>query len=294
MLRKCIQLVREVKASRRTEPYDTPVETEFVEALGFRVRITDSKSALYTPAPAPSVEASNSIVFIHGLFGCLETWIPVQQELSQQHILRVVTINLGEDSSLQPLNWTAQASVVAKILDVLDVSNTFIVGHGSGAMVAARAAIFSERVRGVVFLAPIIHRYWTLALLPWLVSSKMRFTHASISDRMRKHHKNPGTLAPEVAAAHNAAACSIPFLAAILSTVAKKDSPFIQVLSNIKVPMHIVWADRDTFQHSCEKELDGIVSSSETIADSDHWIQHEQPKVLTGILLKFIGSVMHT
>jgi len=127
----------------------------FVPVAGGRLHVVDLAPARPTDAPP--------VVLLHGASGNLE-----DQRLTLGHALaarrRVILIDRpGHGFSDRPGGTSdaspgRQAALIAQALARLGVGRAIVVGHSwAGALAAALALDYSERVAGLVLLAPVTH-----------------------------------------------------------------------------------------------------------------------------------------
>ena len=147
-----------------------PAIGEFADVGGYNMH--------YVDVPAGENADLPTLVFIHGASGNLR-----DQKLAFEEPLkgrgRMIFIDRpghgysdrgGDDNNLP----SKQAAAIAALLDNLKVSKAVIVGHSfGGAITAAFAVHFPEKVKGLVFLAPATHPwpggiswYYDIASMP--------------------------------------------------------------------------------------------------------------------------------
>jgi pimeloyl-ACP methyl ester carboxylesterase len=127
----------------------------FVPVAGGRLHVVDLAPARPTDAPP--------IVLLHGASGNLEDQrLTLGTALAGRH--RVILVDRpGHGFSDRPggqadASPARQAALIAQALGRLGVSRAIVVGHSwSGALAAALALDFPERVAGLVLLAPVTH-----------------------------------------------------------------------------------------------------------------------------------------
>lgn len=157
--------------SRQIERRYPPVGS-FCEVNGLKLHYWRRKPKALASADRPTV------VLIHGASGNL-----LDLKMSLEHafpadvdLLFVDRPGLGYSGRDMGRHMTprAQARVIARLLDELEIRNCVLVGHSYGAsVVAALALVAAEKVRGCVMIAPATHPwpggvtwYYRLAALP--------------------------------------------------------------------------------------------------------------------------------
>lgn len=147
-----------------------PAIGNFADVGGFKMHYVDVPAAKDADLPV--------MVFIHGASGNLR-----DQKLAFEKSLRgrgrMIFLDRpghgyserGDDANNSP---SRQASAIAGLLDRLKISKAVIIGHSfGGAITAAFAVHFPEKVKGLVFLAPATHPwpggvswYYDIASMP--------------------------------------------------------------------------------------------------------------------------------
>jgi pimeloyl-ACP methyl ester carboxylesterase len=121
---------------------DVPAGMSFVSADGIRTRYRE------WGATGPP------IVLVHGFIESADTWEPVARLLAERH--RVYALDLtgwGYSRRRGPYTAAHEAAQVLGFLDALRLDRATLVGHSTGAAVAAEATIRAPgRVAGLVFL----------------------------------------------------------------------------------------------------------------------------------------------
>jgi pimeloyl-ACP methyl ester carboxylesterase len=98
------------------------------------------------------------VIILHGLFGMLDNWHLIAQQLSDQY--RVITVDLrnhGHSPHSDEMSYELMAADVAKLIQELGFTSAHIIGHSMGGKVAMTMAnLFPESVSRliVVDIAP--------------------------------------------------------------------------------------------------------------------------------------------
>ncbi|MGC9197629.1 MAG: alpha/beta fold hydrolase [Acidobacteriaceae bacterium] len=104
-----------------------------------------------------------SLVLLHGLMGCAETFIPLVEHLrSDLHIVALDLPGAGDSERSQDIDprLAATARCVAGVLEKLDLQRPIVLGHSYGGAVALSLAVLRpDAVRSLVLLSP-AHPYY--------------------------------------------------------------------------------------------------------------------------------------
>jgi pimeloyl-ACP methyl ester carboxylesterase len=103
-----------------------------------------------------------SLVLLHGLMGCAETFVPLMQELAGQHVIALDLPGAGLSERRKDIDATLAATTtnVADFLTALDLRQPILVGHSHGGTVGLSLATrHREMLRALVLLAP-AHPYF--------------------------------------------------------------------------------------------------------------------------------------
>jgi len=279
---------------RGVEMFQPPKDSLFARVRDFHLRYTDTGGT-----------NMRTILLIHGFAGCCETWQLIQPLLTQY---RVVALDLlGNGFSDKPVNWTytfrEHGSVVAAFIEELGLHLVTIVGHSSGGIVAAQAAVESEKVDGLVLVAPGIFQRIP-AFLSYTACAPLRYMLArsitkSRADSVLRAHRKGFVLNSEMVEALVLPSRMPNFTRAIAASIKAREPPYEEILCNVRVPIHIVWAAEDTVNPPSVDRISALIKGSTQISqvvlsDSRHYIQHEQPSKLATEILSFVSMVNAT
>ncbi len=99
--------------------------------------------------------AGPTVVFLHGIGGDAESWLPELEALANQY--RAIAWDMpgyGGSPALPEMTFPALAGALQDMLDKLDNDRVHLVGHSIGGMVALEfAATFPERVASLTLYA---------------------------------------------------------------------------------------------------------------------------------------------
>lgn len=103
-------------------------------------------------------EAQPSLLLLHGLMGCAETFVPLMRELPpSQHAIALDFAGAGgsERKTGVDVSLSATAEQVQRLVLSLGLNRPVVLGHSYGGAVALRlAATAGQAVRSLVLLAP--------------------------------------------------------------------------------------------------------------------------------------------
>lgn len=103
------------------------------------------------------VGAGPILVFLHGSWSDSSQWLPVIEHLSHDyHCFAIDLLGFG-DSEQPSIHYSIQLEVecLLEYLDALHIQQVYLIGHSLGGWIAASYALkYSERVSGLVLLAP--------------------------------------------------------------------------------------------------------------------------------------------
>jgi len=110
-----------------------------------------------------AVEGQPTLVLLHGLMGCAETFVPLIDELGAgQHVIALDLPGAGQSERREDIDarLLVTAELVARFLKVIGVERPVVLGHSHGGAVALSvAARYREAVRSLVLVAP-AHPYF--------------------------------------------------------------------------------------------------------------------------------------
>ena len=262
-------------------------------------------------------ESSSSVTFvlIHGFAGVSETW-----ELLTPHLKnhRVVALDLvGSGFSDKPLegfdySYRTQGKVVSEFISLLGLKKTVLVGHSSGTVVAASAALQTPEVVGVVFIANALFRLksamfskaWLKPLFGWMVQKMMADRKSSLA---RMHR--PDYVLTDSFVEKFAAPTRLPnFHEALLEGIMVEEAPYEDLVDELlstpkPLPLLFVYGKDDTYKPTPEEQkeviqqkLDAMDAKTKEqqclvigeLEKCHHYAQHERPEALAKEILGYV------
>jgi pimeloyl-ACP methyl ester carboxylesterase len=109
-----------------------------------------------------AVEGQPTLVLLHGLMGCAETFVPFMEELPGMHLIALDLPGAGQSERREDIDarLLTTAELVARFLKVVGLVKPVVLGHSHGGAVALSvAARYREAVRSLVLVAP-AHPYF--------------------------------------------------------------------------------------------------------------------------------------
>jgi len=103
-----------------------------------------------------------TLVLLHGLMGCADTFVPLMRELGGLHVIALDLPGSGQSERREDIDarLLVTAELVAKFLKVMRIEKPVVLGHSHGGAVALSvAARYRDAVRSLVLLAP-AHPYF--------------------------------------------------------------------------------------------------------------------------------------
>jgi pimeloyl-ACP methyl ester carboxylesterase len=223
-------------------------------------------SAITDPALELYVEESGAgqpVVFLHGLGESIFTWRKIVPAIAANH--RAIAVDLkgfGKSDKPRDKKYTAddQATLIARLLEKLDITNATLVGHSFGGTVALRTALKksvkdNERIgRLVILAAPALPRsvasrfrqFDIPATLPDAIAAALP---ADLMARFLLGEARGGEI-PETdiegyAAPYRDVAAKLAFLATARSIILEKDKTIARRYRTIREPALLIWCRRD-------------------------------------------------
>ncbi|MDG2339936.1 MAG: alpha/beta hydrolase [Paracoccaceae bacterium] len=151
--------------------------------------------ACFGPTPAKAM----TIVLLHEGLGCLALWRDFPKAIAEATGCGVFVYSragYGRSDTVilpRPLDYmTREATdVLPKILDVIGVRRTILLGHSDGATIAAiyTGSHEDHRVRGLILMAP--HFFCEEMGVQEIAKAKVAFEQGDLSTRLGKYHSDP-------------------------------------------------------------------------------------------------------
>lgn len=212
--------------------------------------------------------------------------------------------------------FRAQGNVAYDMISELKLTNVILVSHSAGGVVSMSQPSRKhkestrdsgiQRVIGSVLVAPglflkppTILSYRFMQPLVYILVKAM----VTASSPLPRQHKNKETLLPQVLDAFVRQRKTLNYEFAFRRTVSggSSEPPFVELMKDVYVPLHIVWSDEDTVCPPAKekvlaltKENGGDLSAEVSmviLSDSGHYIQHEQPVLLASEIQSFVDKL---
>ena len=301
-----------------------PPGSKFVELpeSGFTLRYVDTGSG-------DSTDDQDGVTFLllHGFAGVLETWDFLTPRLLEGMTnARVVAPDVvGSGYSDKPdqtefdYSYRSQGRIVAELISVLGLSRVVVVGHSSGSVVAAAAAVRDrDGVAGAVFLANALFRpkpafYTDRAQAPVLrghLTGMVGDRRAGL-EKMHLPVHAERVLTEDFVEKFSAPTRLPKFLDALVETVMAKEDPYEDLVDEMLsppsgspvLPMLFVSGSEEGEKPTPEEQnesmrqkldaLDAELRERQRIETAKleachHYPQHEQPEALVKEILRFV------
>lgn len=257
--------------------------------------------------------ASQPLVFVHGLSGCWANWLEQLPVLAAEH--RVLTLDLpGFGYSPMPrqqISISGYARLLDRLLGQLGVDAAAVVGNSMGGFIAAELAIaFPQRVERLVLISaagvsttghpgsmravPVIRRTeralaaggaWVAAKSD-TVARRARLREALLGVVVRHPSRLPAALAAE----QLRGAGKPGFLQGLQAVL---DYDIRERLPEIACPTLIVWGDHDRLipVHDADVFAELIPNSRKVVfEDTGHMAMLERPAAFNALLEDFLAE----
>ncbi len=87
-------------------------------------------------------EGSETVVILHGLFGCLDNWQTFAQKLGETYTIIIVDQrNHGKSPHFDEHNYELMSNDLKELVDFLDLTKFHLIGHSMGGKTAMRFAV---------------------------------------------------------------------------------------------------------------------------------------------------------
>jgi esterase len=246
-------------------------------------------------------ETGPAIVILHGVFGFLDNWLTVGKAISDQgyQVYLVDQRNHGRSPHEGELNYETFAKDLKEFLDQQNLKNPVLLGHSMGGKTVMEYAVRYPNTFDKLVVAdigpkayPIHHRK--------IIQGLNQIPVAEIETRQQ---------ADDILAEYEPILAVRQFL---LKNLYRKDEggfgwrfnlPLLTtdmanvgaaIVATEAVETHVLFMRGDRSDYILDEDWEGILkifpnAKLDTIENSGHWIQAEQPKSFIKSLLDFLG-----
>jgi pimeloyl-ACP methyl ester carboxylesterase len=282
-----------------------------VEYLSFK----NGDVGLHAVAAGP--EDGLIVVLLHGFPEFWYGWHRQIEPLASAGFRVIVPDQRGYDLSSKPSGVAPYAlselvSDVIAIADQIGQEKIFLAGHDWGAAVAwSTALLYPQRIAKLALLNvphPSVMRkfistsprqvlrswYMFLFQLPWLPEALFSAFNYHIGARSLLRSSRPGTFTAEDLAQYRSAWSQPGALTAMINWYRALFRTRIKFQNKtVRVPTRILWGERDDFLLTeMARESLRYCTSAElfTFANATHWLQHEEPALVSQLLIDFFRT----
>lgn len=257
------------------------------------------------------------VVLLHGFPEFWYGWRKQIEPLATAGFRVVVPDQRGYNLSSKPRGMASYAltelvSDVIAIADQLGQQKIFLAGHDWGAAVAWSVALLHpDRIAKLAVLnvphPSVMRRYvckrlpqtlrsWYIFFFqfPWLPETLLYAFDFRMSARALQRSSRPGTFSAEDLVQYRAAWSQPGALTAMINwyrAAVRYRIPFPD--RTVRVRTQILWGERDRFlmaQMAHESLRYCATGELFTFAEASHWLQHEEPEIVSEMLIKFFQS----
>ncbi len=296
----------EAAARARWQDVDWRARQRWVEVDGSPVNVIEL-------GPERDDQATQPLVFVHGLSGSWPNWLEQLAAFAAEH--RVITLDLpGFGHSPMPpqrISISGYARILERLLDRLGVDAAALVGNSLGGFVAAELAIaFPQRVerlvlvsaaglsthdhRGSIRVLPALRRLervliatgaWTASKSDTVVR-RARLRDAALGVVVR----HPDRLDAALAAEQVRGAGKPGFIQGLEAVL---EYEIRERLGEIACPTLIVWGERDRLISVRDADVFAeLIPNSRKVVfgDTGHMAMLERPETFNALLEEFLGE----
>lgn len=255
------------------------------------------------------------VILLHGFPEFSHGWRQQIPALAAAGLRVVAPDQRGYNRSAKPVGIAAYrldtlADDVLGIADALGRQRFAVVGHDWGGVVAWHlAALNPERIsRAAILNAPhpaTLWRYarrhpsqalksWYVAYfqLPFLPEAGLRASGFWVLRRVLRRTSRPGSFTGEDFRHYGEAWGQPGALTAMLNWYRALRLSSQSPSARIRVPVRVIWGDRDAFLDQGLAEAGAALCDSAEIIhlpEASHWLQHEAPDEVNRLLLEFLS-----
>lgn len=252
--------------------------------------------------------AGTPLLLVHGIMTYSFIWRRLFSELAQHHSVTAVDL-LGCGESDKPLDISyglaARAERVAALIGALGSGRVHLIGHDLGGGIGQLAAVrFTDRIRSLTLLNSVAFDYWPVQPILGLRAPVLRkammatLDLGALSLLVRRGLHYPERATPELLALFRRPFQTAEGRRALLHFARCLDNRDLcrigDRLAHLKLPTLIVRGDADRYlEETSSLRLSATIPGArlERIPTAGHFLQEDEPELLTRVILAFVRSV---
>ena len=282
---------KEVPAVNLAGPTD-----RFVNVDGVNIR--------YQTWGAPAADKPTALL-LHGFGNSLQSFRLLAPLLADRYYVVAIDMpGFGLSDKPAPFDYknAHQAEMVSALIKTLDLQNVVVGGHSLGGAIAARVALESPQVIGLVVMNPGIINSGVPAIAKYLVFPFPRIQAKLFGDPefrsgfLRNSFINPAIVTDDVVRDLGRTAQTEGYMSGMTSMMGQYSEPDeLAMLPRLTVPSLIVWGQLDRNKTMAEfEELKANLprSTAVLVPTSGHYVQEEAPAETAAAMNAFADQVM--
>ena len=236
-----------------------------------------------------------AVVFIHGIPTNSYLWRNLK--VSNKSIF-VDLLGYGKsDKPEADLSVKAQAEYLLEVMEILQISEFFCVGHDIGGAVAQIMSVESESVIGMLLIDSAGLDYWPVPQIARLKNPKwneyimkvdlVKGFMESLKHGTVKKHRITKELAEIYASPFNSKDGKMAYLRAARSLDYRDTLKITEDLKKVKIPAVILWGEEDPYLPVFQgKRLSKVIGNSRfiTVSNAGHFLPEDDPEIISMVI----------
>lgn len=240
------------------------------------------------------------LVLIHDIYASKETWSYVQSHLNKKAISNIAIDIPGFGASpTLPLkydySYRSLAVIISLLLTRLKILKTVIIGHGTGAIVAAAVTTFSSNSNGIIMISPNFDTppsYLKVAPSCYVSAYVSRVcTKSYQTKRLFELHEHHIIVPPFVEKFSNSYRREV-----ITRVINARESAYLDLIDMIFCPLHVILPTTKNITLSTGL-LDALLDNNATTKQFVHtgvYLHHEAPAIVSEEIMTFVNTITNS
>ena len=240
------------------------------------------------------------LLILHGLFGSLDNWMTLAKQLASDYTVYLVDLrNHGQSFHHSQFNYTVMAEDIQKLVEDLELSDIFLLGHSLGGKTAMFFTAHNESLVSILIVVDISPKYYPnrqLLILDALNAIDMNTltSRREADDILSRYISEEGIRLFLMKNLKRKSADSFDWKINLPVLNEQIDQVGEALPSSVMVQVPTLFIRGGASDYISDEDQQGILaqfpnSNIHTIPGAGHWVHAEAPQELLETVKEFLG-----